>query len=85
MKDPEMPDEWQRVVNFAEAFLLLDSAKAYGLVTGGPVVNTARCEELLERGRAQGIVPIDADVQLLLEELAAHEFADRRKLRRRQN
>jgi hypothetical protein len=62
MKDPETPAEWQDAVNAAEAALLLDSARLYGLVTGGPHVNVARCEVILARGKQRGVVPVEAGV-----------------------
>jgi hypothetical protein len=55
--DPQTPEEWQDAVNAADFFLQLDSARQYGLVTGGPDVNVARCVDILDRGRALGYVP----------------------------
>jgi hypothetical protein len=55
--DPVTPEEWQEAVNAAEFALLVDSARQYGLITGGPTFDVARCEDLLARGEAQGIVP----------------------------
>ena len=46
--------------------LALDSARQYGLVTGGPVIDVDRCWELLARGRAKGFVP-------------GHSFSSRRR------
>jgi hypothetical protein len=60
MREPTA-DEWQGAVDRAEFFLLLSSAKAYGLITGGPVVNEDRCQELLVRGKALGYEPADHD------------------------
>jgi len=37
--------------------LLLDSARQYGLVTGGPEIDVERCEEILTLGKARGIEP----------------------------
>lgn len=58
MKDPKTPAEWQEAVNQAEFFRLLYDAKLYGLITGGPRINAARCDEILERGRARGYRPL---------------------------
>lgn len=55
--EPRTDEDWQRAVDMAEGALLLDSARMYGLVTGGPQVNVDRCQDLLERGRARGCVP----------------------------
>lgn len=71
--NPKTPAEWKRVTALAEACLLLDSARQYGLVTGGPQVNVDRCVEILDRGKALGYVPsrteIDAAVERLVAEL----------------
>jgi hypothetical protein len=55
--DPETPDEWRDAVEWAEVMLLLDSARGYGVVTGGPAVDVERCLELQARGRALGHAP----------------------------
>jgi len=60
MTDPKTPDEWRACVAFAEAALLLDAARQYGLVVGGPAVNVDRCHALLARGAALGYVPTQA-------------------------
>jgi hypothetical protein len=70
-RDPATPDEWQAAVNAAEACLLVDSARQYGLITGGPVVDVARCDEILEQGRARQIVPTKDGVDAYIKELAA--------------
>jgi hypothetical protein len=48
--DPESPAEWQEAVDTAHFLLLLDSARQYGLVEGGPAVDIERCEAILKRG-----------------------------------
>lgn len=65
--EPQTDAEWQDAVNAAEACLLLESARRYGLVTGGPGVDVDRCEHILAGGRARQIVPTDAgvDAQIL--------------------
>lgn len=60
-RDPLKPDEWQEAVNMAKAYLLLDDARLYGLVTSGPEVNRARCREILLWGEARGWVPRDIE------------------------
>ena len=57
MVDPQTPAEWQEAVDIAEAAIVLDAARKYQLVTGGPAVNLARCEEILLRGLELGITP----------------------------
>lgn len=57
MRMPRTPDEWQEAVDWAQALLALDAARQFGLVTGGPDVNAARCLELLDRGGRRGVTP----------------------------
>lgn len=57
IRDPETDAEWQDAVDGAAFWLLVDDARLYGLITGGPVVDRARCFALLERGRARGLQP----------------------------
>lgn len=59
MDDPTTPEEWQGAIDAAAFLVLLDAARQYGLITGGPEANIARCVELLERGAAFGIFPIE--------------------------
>ena len=56
-RNPKTPEEWQRSVNAAEFFLLVESSKQYGLVEGGPEVDQERCLEVLKAGAALGIRP----------------------------
>lgn len=57
MKDPTTPAEWQEAVDLAEVLLLIDSARKYGLITGGPGVDADRCDRLLAEGRRRGVRP----------------------------
>jgi hypothetical protein len=63
-KKPRLPTtkgEWQSAVDLAGFFVLLDAARAYGLVTGGPDVNVDRCQEIIEAGKKKGMTPrVDA-------------------------
>jgi hypothetical protein len=63
-QSPSTPTEWQEAVDLAEFLLLLDSAKQYGLIEGGPAINTARCADLLECGRGKGYIPAQHQVLL---------------------
>ena len=59
--DPVTPQEWQSAVDAAEASLLLDAARTYGAVTGGPEVDVQRGEQLLVEGAERGFTPtVDA-------------------------
>jgi hypothetical protein len=57
MKTPRTTVEWQEAVDAAEACLALESARMYGLVTGGPEVNVERAQALLINGGKRGIYP----------------------------
>jgi hypothetical protein len=56
-KEPETSAEWQEAADCAEGALALDSARKYGLVTGGPKVNVKQCENILIGARRLGIRP----------------------------
>lgn len=59
--DPSRLDEWQFAADGAAFCLLLDACRQYGLVTGGPTVNVARCEAIIRRAADRGIEPRPAD------------------------
>lgn len=59
MTDPQTPKEWQEAVDSANFLLMLDSARMYGLVEGGPEIDEDRCEEILKRGKSLGYTPKD--------------------------
>ena len=69
IKDPQSPEEWQEAVNLAHMWRMVEAARLFGLVTGGPKVNVARCDEIIERGKKHGIKPQDAVVGQMI---AAH-------------
>ena len=56
-KNPKTPEEWQRAVDGAAAVRQIADMKMYGLAEGGPEINIARCDELLEWGRTRGHLP----------------------------
>lgn len=57
MREPRTPEEWQTAVDLAEFLLELQSARHYGLVTGGPSADEDRCIKILETGRHLGYRP----------------------------
>jgi hypothetical protein len=61
--EPQTPEEWQTAVDAADALLHIQSAEAYGLITGAPTVNVERCEELLEAARRRGVTPSAGNVE----------------------
>lgn len=69
--NPRTDDEWQACVDAAQACLLLDSLRQYGLVTGGPKTKADRARRLLEQGARKGFHPREgSDVALVAELLA---------------
>lgn len=64
---PKTEEEWQICVDGANAFLLLHSAKCYGLITGGPEIDADRCAELLEEGEKRGFRPKRDPLEVVME------------------
>jgi hypothetical protein len=56
-RNPATRKEWQDAVDAAAGAITLEAARQYGLVTGGPEVNMARCDEIIERAAKLGIQP----------------------------
>jgi hypothetical protein len=56
MKQPQTPAEWNEAAALAEVMLDIDTARRYGLITGGPEINVERCRAIIRDARAQGIV-----------------------------
>lgn len=76
--DPNTAEQWQNAVDAANACLAIDAARQYGLITGGPMIDQERCQELLTRGAARGILPAKDSPEryvkeLMLESLGRHE------------
>lgn len=63
MIDPTTRKEWRKVALLARGALLFHSARAYGLIDGGPEINVERCEKLLAGARARGIT-VNADAAI---------------------
>lgn len=72
-REPSTPEEWQAAVDAAAGALALDSARQYGLVTGGPTVNVERCAEILGAGEARGIRPRRDAIERFVAELRVEE------------
>lgn len=79
MTDPENPEQWQEAVDLAEAMLQIDSARQYGLITGGPRVDAERCAELLARGAELGYRPDREAVDAVIGEFARPRPTSRRR------
>ena len=72
--DPQTLEEWQNAVDAADALLKLDAARMYGLVTGGPEVDTERCWEMIHRAAEMyGIEPAEDAVERFVQELTGTE------------
>jgi hypothetical protein len=69
MKLPDTSEQWQTAVDAARGFLALDDARGYGLVRGGPEVNTERCEKILQLGAERGFRPSPGAIERLITEL----------------
>jgi len=69
MREPQTDREWREAATLAEVLLDLDSARAYGLISGGPPVDVDRCVDLLKRARAHGVVTRAADVNVVTQAL----------------
>ncbi len=63
MKEPSTSAEWQESVDMAYAARCLYDARLYGLITGGPKVNVARCDQILARGRQRKVFPSHDAIQ----------------------
>ena len=69
-RDPKSIREWREAATLAEVMLSLQSARAYGFVSGGPDVDTARCESILRQAKARGIVPRADEIDAAIRSLA---------------
>jgi len=71
---PKTKTEWAEAAACAEACLRLEAARLYGLLTGGPTINVARCERVLAGAKRRGVIltaaEVDRAVDLLLRELS---------------
>lgn len=74
--NPKTDEQWQEAVDGADACLWLDSARQYGLVSGGPKVRVRRCEEILEQGRRRGVYPRPGNVERFVAALNSDPPAD---------
>lgn len=68
-KNPTTACEWQVAVDAAHCCIAIHAAHAYGLITGGPSVNLARCEEILQLGAARGYSPLPDSLDQFLGEV----------------
>jgi len=72
-QDPQSQAQWREAATLARAYLLIDAAKTYGLMVGGPAIDVDRCERVLEQARARGVeVPDEHAEAAALELIAQH-------------
>lgn len=69
--DPTTPEEWQEAVDLAHGCLALDSARQFGLITGGPVVDVDRADYILTQGRSRGFTPANDAVERFVQRMQA--------------
>lgn len=51
---PQTDQEWDEALRAAVYWLAFESARLYGLLSGGPKVNVERCEAVIAEGRLRG-------------------------------
>ena len=64
---------WQELVDSAEALLMIDSWRQYGLITGGLECNHERCRQILKDGKRRRITPRPDAVERFIAILNAEE------------
>jgi hypothetical protein len=77
LRTPQTEKEWREAVDAAAGALAIESARLYGLVTGGPTVDVLRCEAILKEGARLGFEPpADAGERYARELLASARVSD---------
>lgn len=66
LKDPVSRAEWQEAVDLASVCLLINDARLYGLIVAEISIDTDRCREILELGRAIGVTPREDAIDRVL-------------------
>ena len=75
--EPKTRAEWQEAADLAHVYLLIDSARKYGLLTGGPEsIDLDRCEHLLKQAKERGIVPRPDAVDRFIAMQCRHEIEE---------
>ena len=76
IRNPITDTEWQIAVTLAQAALMLESARQYGLIVGGPTIHVERALLLIEIGATKGITPnataLDEAVLAIVASTGAH-------------
>jgi hypothetical protein len=74
-RQPLTVDEWNEAATLAAACLLIDDARLYGFVVGGPTVDRERCVEVLDQAARVGIVPTKLAAEQAALDLVAQELS----------
>lgn len=53
-REPRAPQEWQDCLDKIALLMLIDSARQYGLISGGPLAKVDRCLRLMRKGERLG-------------------------------
>lgn len=61
--EPRSEEEWRAGARLAAGLLLIDDARLYGLITGGPVIDRERCVAFLDRAAEHGVEPDEQATQ----------------------
>lgn len=67
MRDPTTQAEWQMAVDVAAGLRAIADCKMYGLIKGGPGIDVARCDQILELGASLQVHPSRPTKDLALE------------------
>jgi hypothetical protein len=68
---PHAEDEWRSLARAASGLLLIDDARCYRLITGGPAIDRERCVEILDMAGEHGISVTTIDAAGAAVEFAA--------------
>ena len=67
--EPSTDAEWQLCVDACTGLRMIEDAKLYGLLEGGPEINMERIDYFLERAAEKGIQPSKPPAELAIEML----------------
>lgn len=68
-RNPRTKKEWQEAADGAQLAFLIDSARQYGLIEGGPKFDLDRCDWILQEAKRRGITPTPIEQMDLAKEL----------------
>jgi len=57
VSEPHTLGQWQDAVDAAQGCLASELVRALGFTSGGPLVDVARCAQMIEEGRERGVTP----------------------------